>query len=44
MEYIGKFKTIQLYINNNRKSIEEIKSETGCDIIINGGLFDMSTF
>ena len=44
MEYIGKFKKIQLYINNNHKSIEEIKLETGGDIIINGGLFDMSTF
>lgn len=44
MEYIGKFKRIQLYINNQLKSMEEVKAEVGCDLIINGGLFNMANF
>lgn len=32
------------YVNTKRKSMSQIKAEIGCDYIINGGLFDMSTF
>ena len=35
---------IQLYINSARKSLPTIRAETGADYIINGTLFNMSTF
>lgn len=35
---------IQLYINSARKSLPTIWAETGADYIINGTLFNMSTF
>lgn len=35
---------IGIYINSSRKSASAIKKEIGCDILINGGLFDMRTF
>lgn len=31
-----------IYVNKRKKTLAEIKKETGCDVIINGGLFDMS--
>jgi N-acetylmuramoyl-L-alanine amidase len=31
---------ILIYINTARKTIAQVKAETGCDSIINGGLFD----
>ena len=43
MEFIGNL-YLQIYVNTNRKSLAQIKAETGCKAIINGGLFDMSTF
>lgn len=33
-----------LYINSSRKTAAQIKSELGCDAIINGGWYNMSTF
>ena len=35
---------IQIYINTDRKSLPTIWAETGADYIINGTLFNMSTF
>ena len=37
-------KKIAIYVNTNRKTMSQIKQETGCQYIINGGLFDMNTF
>ena len=44
MIYTCKPKKIALYINTGRKTTAQIKAETGCTALINGGLFDMSTF
>lgn len=33
-----------IYINTKRKTLAEIKAETGADVIINGGLYDMTKF
>ena len=44
MYYVAKPKKIQIYINSSRKTIAQIQKELGCDIIINGGLYNMSTF
>lgn len=44
MIYACKPEKLGIYINSGRKSIDQIKDETGADIIINGGLYDMSTF
>jgi len=35
---------IQIYINTAKKSLATIKAETGADYIVNGGLYNMSTF
>ena len=35
---------IQIYLNTSRKSLTAIQKETGADYIINGTLFNMSTF
>lgn len=35
---------IQIYLNTGRKSLAAIQKETGADYIINGTLFNMSTF
>lgn len=44
MKTICKAKKISIYINKDYKTMQQIKTETGCDYIINGGLYDMSTF
>ena len=36
-------KRIQIYINNCKKSLADIKAETKADYIINGTLYNMST-
>ena len=35
---------IQLYINTARRSLSQIQRETGADYILNGTLYNMSTF
>ena len=35
---------VSIYINTQKKTTAQIKVETGCTALINGGLFDMSTF
>lgn len=44
MEYSFEFIKARIYINSRRKSLAEIKAETGCDVILNGGLFNMAAF
>ena len=40
MIYICKPLKVSIYINNGRKTAAQVKAETGCDALINGGLFD----
>lgn len=35
---------VSIYVNSGHKTLAEIKEETGCDAIINGGLYTMATF
>lgn len=35
---------IKIYVNTQRKSMAQVKSETGCTHIINGGIYNMSSF
>lgn len=44
MIYICKPQRVSIYINRNKKTTSQIKAETGCTALINGGLFEMSTF
>ena len=44
MEYSFEFRKAQIYINSQKKTLTEIKKETGCDVIVNGGLYNMTTF
>ena len=44
MYYIGKASKVQIYINKYYKNMTTIQKELGCDIIINGGLYDMSRY
>ena len=44
MEYSFEFTKARIYINSQKKSLADIQKETGCDVIINGGLYNMSTF
>lgn len=41
MEYSFEISKARIYVNKRKKTLAEIKEETGCDVIINGGLFDM---
>lgn len=40
MIYTCKPKKVSIYINSAGKTIAQVKAETGCDAIINGGLYD----
>lgn len=42
MYYVCKPTKIQIYVNSNWKTMTEIQKELGCDVLINGGLFDGS--
>lgn len=44
MHYVCMPKKIQLYINSAYKSAAQIQRELGCDVLINGGLYDMTWF
>lgn len=37
-------KKIDLYVNQDRKTMTAIQQETGCTYILNGGLYDMAKF
>lgn len=41
---LSKIEKIQLYNNTKKKSIAQVKKETGADYAINGGIFSPSTF
>lgn len=40
----SKIEKVQIYINSAKKSLSQIKQETGAEYIINGTLYDMSTY
>ena len=44
MVYTCKPKKVSIYVNREKKSIAQVKAETGCTAVINGGLYDMATF
>jgi N-acetylmuramoyl-L-alanine amidase len=44
MIFVCKPSKVAIYINSGRKSTAQIKAETGCSALINGGLFNMSSF
>ena len=44
MQYSCQPSKIQIYINTSRKTISKIKAELGCDVIINGGFYNMQTW
>lgn len=44
MVYICKPSRLSIYVNTGRKTASQIKAETGCTALINGGLFNMSTY
>lgn len=44
MKYICKPKKVSIYINSKRKTMAQVRAETGCDVIVNGGLFNMAAF
>ena len=35
---------VEIFINKDKLSPEEVKAKTGCDYVINGGLYDRKTF
>lgn len=41
---LSSIERIQIYVNSARRSLSEIQAETGADYIINGTLYNMSTF
>lgn len=44
MQWTGEAAKVRLYINSAKKSMAQIKAETGCDIIVNGGLYSMGSY
>ena len=44
MTYVCKPKKVSIYVNREKKSVAQVKAETGCAAVINGGLYDMATF
>ncbi len=44
MEYRFRMKKASIYVNTKKKTLAQIKEETGCDVIINGGYYNMTTF
>lgn len=44
MQWIGKAEKVRIYVNTYKRSMMQIQKEVGCDIIINGGIYDMATF
>ena len=41
---LSNIQKIQIYVNTAKRSLSEIQAETGADYIINGTLYNMSTF
>ena len=44
MYYVCKPTKVQIYINTAMKSAAQIQRELGCDVLINGGLYDMTWY
>lgn len=43
MTHTCKPQKVKIYVNDGNKSIQQVKDETGCDAIINGGLYNLRT-
>ena len=41
---ISRIDRLRLYINSRKKTLDAIRAETGADYILNGTLFNMTTF
>ena len=41
---LQQIRRLQLYVNTGRKSVSAIRAETGAAYVLNGGLYNMSTF
>lgn len=41
---LKKIAKVKIYVNAERKTMDQIKREIGCDYMINAGLFNMQTF
>ena len=41
---LSNIQRIQIYVNTAKRSLSQIQAETGADYIINGTLYNMSTF
>lgn len=39
-----RIRRVRLYLNTERKSLEQIRAETGADYLLNGTLYDMGTY
>ena len=44
MYYVCNPRKIQIYLNTRYRSAAQIQKELGCDVLINGGLYDMKWF
>lgn len=44
MYYAARPSKVKIYINSARKTASAIKKELGCDVLINGGIYNMSSF
>ena len=44
MEYICNPSKLSIYVNKSKKTAAQIKAETGCIALVNGGIYDMATF
>ena len=44
MERRFEFVKASIYVNSQKKSLADIQKETGCDVVVNGGLYNMATF
>lgn len=44
MVYQFKCLKAKIYVNSKKKSLAAIKAETGCDVVVNGGIYNTATF
>lgn len=44
MIYECKPKRVEIFVNNEMLTASQVKQRTGCDALINGGLYEMNTF
>ena len=44
MEYSFALSKARIYVNSQKKTLAAIREELGCDVVLNGGLYNMTTF